>query len=73
MTETWLHNDVENSIVKMRGYKRFGQDGFSFTHSVKAIEGGGVLVYVKNKWASYLISMLTLNTVTTDLESYWLK
>ena len=72
LSETWLHSTVENSLIDLPGFIIYRQDRKSDTHQVKK-RGGGILVYVKHKWSSYITEFPKMNIVSGDIEALWLS
>ena len=71
LSETWLHNAVENSVINLPGFINYRQDRDSSLNQVKK-RGGGILVFVKQRWAPYITEFPQMNTVCGDLEALWL-
>ena len=53
LTETWLHNTIEDSVINLPGFVNYRQDRDPSLPHVKK-RGGGILVYVKSKLAPYI-------------------
>ena len=72
LTETWLHKQIENRVVEIDGYKLIRQDRYSLSQPVKT-RGGGIAIYIKNRWAPYVRILSDVSTVTPDVEVLWLQ
>ena len=71
LTESWLHCDVETSLITLPGFIFFRQDRRSDLPNVKK-RGGGILIYINSKWAPYIKECPLYNTITADIEVLWL-
>ena len=71
LTETWLHDAAEDSVVGLPGFVHLRQDRDPSLPLNKK-RGGGILVYVTSKLAPYVTEFTKMNTGTADLESLWL-
>ena len=71
LTESWLHCDVETSLITLPGFIFFRQDRRSDLPNVKK-RGGGILIYINSKWAPYITECPLYNTITADIEVLWL-
>ena len=69
LSETWLHDKVDSSMVNIQGYNTFRQDRDS-SGSVKR-RGGGLITYVKSSLDAYIQE--TVRTSTKELEVRWLR
>lgn len=50
LTETWLHNNVPDSVIKLDGFTTFRADR---NHaSTGKSRGGGVCIYINNNWCT---------------------
>ena len=71
LTESWLNCNVENSVRDVPGFNIYRQDRQSEVNQVKK-RGGGILVYIKSKWAPYITEFPKMNIVSIDVEAVWL-
>ena len=62
---------MENSTINMQGFAIFRQDRISTQPYVKK-RGGGLIVYAKHKWESYVSILTKLSIVSSDVEVVWL-
>nr|CAI5823600.1 unnamed protein product [Callosobruchus analis] len=58
LSETWLNNNIVDSVIALNGYKIFRTD--------RGGRGGGVALYVTNKYRCHCV-----NTVETNFEQLW--
>ena len=65
IAETWLHDTVENSEIRIEGYSLYRRD----RAEIKSGRGGGVALYVRDTLSSS--ACLELNKYHT--ESVWCK
>ena len=71
ISETWLHDKIQNSLVKFDGYSFFRQDRQG-NYGVKK-RGGGLLIYVKDALSGFSNIIPTLCKATTNLKQIWLE
>nr|CAI5834332.1 unnamed protein product [Callosobruchus analis] len=58
LSETWLNNNIVDSVIALKGYKIFRTD--------RGGRGGGVALYVTNKYLCH-----SVNTIETNFEQLW--
>ena len=47
LTESLLHDNIENCVIDLPGYITYRQDRFSIHSQVKK-RGGGIIIYIKH-------------------------
>ena len=62
ITETWLSNNVDNSVIGLNGFSTFRHDRSD------GRRGGGVCVYVNNRFPVFHLEDISV----PDIESIWL-
>ena len=63
--ETWLNDSITNEMIDFPGFEIVRQDRCSNKR------GGGLLLYVKNKYVEYCVKNENLSTMSSDLEQLW--
>ena len=71
LTESWLNSNVEDSVVAIPGFISYRLDRLADLYWVKK-RGGGIIVYVKLKWAPFISKLCNANSMSSDIESMWL-
>ena len=71
ISETWLQEQVASSQLKFPGYSLYRQDRSEGIMVKK--RGGGIAVYVKEHLQPFTSPIPTQNSVTSNLEQYWIE
>ena len=67
LSETWLNTAVHSATIKLNGYVEYRQD----RHFMVNKRGGGLITYVKDKYAADCEELLDLNKSNPDIEAQW--
>ena len=69
-TETWLNAKYKDNLIAIDGMSIYRNDRCNAQGLPNVPKrGGGVLIYVKNKWAPYVRVCVMATVITTDYES----
>ena len=71
ISETWLHEKIQDTLVKFEGYKLYRQDRHSYPGVKK--RGGGLLIYIKDELSGFSNLIAPLCKTTPNLEQMWLE
>ena len=71
LTESWLNNNIEDIAIAIPGFAIYRLDRLPDLYHVKS-RGGGIVIYVKLKWAPYVTVQTVSNNMSNDLELFWL-
>ena len=72
--ETWLSNAVPNELVNIPGYVIFSQDRNIVTGNANVSKrGGGLCIYVCDKFAKYTEVDVRISNVSNDIEQLWIS
>ena len=71
LTESWLSVKAEDSVIAIPCFVIYRFDRLSEIYQVKT-RGGGIIVYVKQKWAPFVSKSPDVNIMSTDVEAMWL-
>ena len=72
LTETWLHANIPNSMLHINDYNILRYDRVSIDASVKK-RGGGIAVYVSDRYTDYVEPLTHLSNISPDMEQYWIE
>ena len=68
-TETWLDDRIPDNLIKINNMKIFRRDRrCNITDYNVHVYGGGVCIYVSNKWSDYVNVIREATVVTKDYE-----
>ena len=73
--ETWLSNSVTDPLINIPGYVCFRQDRRSNTlagNTGLSKGGGGICIYVHNKYAVYAEVNNEISNVSVNIEQLWI-
>ena len=68
ISETWLHQNIENDIIQIPGYKLFRQDRKYVLDNRVVTRGGGLLTYVKREYTVNDQKYFSLNCYDSNVE-----
>ena len=76
LCETWLNASTPDVLLNIGGYTLFraDRDSYSNTGNVqKPKKGGGLCIYVLDKYVDYITVLDEMTCINTDIEQLWLK
>ena len=72
VSETWLNSSVSSATVALEGYTLYRQDREVRTNKGLKKRGGGLLTYIRSKYAADSEQLIDMNASTRDIEVQWI-
>ena len=76
LCETWLNNCIPDILLHIGGYTIYRLDRLTNVISGNgdsSIKGGGLCLYILDKYVNYINVLDEFSYVNSDIESLWLK
>ena len=73
LCETWLNHLTPDVLLHINGYTLFRSDRGGYDINQRPIKGGGLCIYVLDKYVDYITVLDEMSCINADIEQLWLK